>query len=320
MTKSTSSVSNSKSKLPFSFDQIFAQKQGVEQARPDSETVVASDGVELSVAVYEPNDNVMNEVGIAFVFYHGGGAHSGAGYQDLARNLSQVYGIAVYLPDIRGHGNSGGPRGDSPSKEQVWMDVDSVLEFVTARRPQTKKLYLGGHSSGGGLVVNYATVHKAMYKLSPIAGYILVAPELGYKSETARPNRTDFASVSLAPFIFNAIFGILGHSKAVRFHYPPDLLESDPGMVGFNTVNMANAITPEGPLEQMKQLSEGPPPLGLWVGAEDELFVPEKVTAYIETKGPKCSKNIAEIVSEKNHLGIVVGIHQRIGNWITQQD
>jgi len=298
------------SKQPFSFAEIFAQKK--EQAPPDSATIIASDGVKLFVAIYEPlsqQENINETDNISLVLYHGGGCHSGAGYQDLARNLSQTIGVAVYLPDLRGHGASGGPRGDAPSKEQVWKDVDSVLDFVSLRKPNTI-LYLGGHSSGGGLVVNYATKHAN--KRLNIDGCILVAPELGYRSGTARSDRNDFARINALAFIVNGILGVMGHSKAVRFEYPPELLASDAGMVGFNTVNMANAITPENPKEQMHQLCNEKP-VGLWIGADDELFVTEKVTAFVE------NGNTAEIVPEKNHLGILIGIYSKIGLWIQRQ-
>merc|ERR1711933_414417 len=147
------------------------------------------------------------------------------------------------------------------------------------------RIVLGGHSSGGGLVLNYATSSRPRNNAVPkIAGYVLVAPELGYKSGTARPGRTDFATVNILAFIANGIFGILGHSKAVRFRYPASILEDDPGMVGFNTVNMANAITPEHPREQMATLCCGPStPVGLWVGADDELFVADTVAGFVAT-------------------------------------
>merc|ERR1739848_309117 len=115
------------------------------------------------MTIYEPT--MMPATSTALLFYHGGGAHSGGGYQHLARGLANNFGMSVYLPDIRGHGASGGPRGDAPSKNQVWKDIDVALEFVSKRELQkfpgsTRRLFLGGHSSGGGLVVNYATKHS----------------------------------------------------------------------------------------------------------------------------------------------------------------
>ncbi|MEC0174123.1 hypothetical protein P4H83_04455 [Paenibacillus favisporus] len=52
------------------------------------------------------------------LFYHGSGANSGAGYEPIGEQLSQNYGIAAFLPDIRGHGLSDGPRGDAKNPRE----------------------------------------------------------------------------------------------------------------------------------------------------------------------------------------------------------
>eukprot|EP00571_Detonula_confervacea_P002540 CAMPEP_0172318312 /NCGR_PEP_ID=MMETSP1058-20130122/34509_1 /TAXON_ID=83371 /ORGANISM="Detonula confervacea, Strain CCMP 353" /LENGTH=347 /DNA_ID=CAMNT_0013033115 /DNA_START=24 /DNA_END=1067 /DNA_ORIENTATION=- len=341
--------SNSKNNhLCFSFSEILAQQQD-EQARQDPVKVAASDGVEIAITVYEPPvvaKEQQTTSSTALVFYHGGGAHSGAGYQNLARGIAKNFGTTVYLPDLRGHGASGGPRGDAPSKEQVWRDVDTVLGFVAdhmkqnqKQNKQTSKIFLGGHSSGGGLVVNYSTAKEEAGSktetpsLVGVDGYVLVSPELGYKSGTAKPGRFDFASVNMPAFVANGIFGILGHYRAVKFRYPQEILEADEGMVAFNTVNMAKAITPESPREQMQAMGKANSensgndknteptsgkPIGLWVGSEDELFVPEKVTDFIPKRDN--DNNTGEVVPGKNHLGILVGIHERIGQWIIKQN
>jgi len=363
---------------PFSFQELFAQRESRQD--DDSSTiqttdtvVVASDGVELAVHIYEPSaaskkknsnsnhNSNHNHSNTALVFYHGGGAHAGAGYQYLAGGLAERYAVTVYLPDLRGHGSSGGPRGDAPSKEQVWKDVDAVLEFVAETNNNNNNknngtnIFLGGHSSGGGLVVNYATEGRQRNRAAaaaaattagvavvgvgvvPIGGYVLVSPELGYKSGTARPGRTDFAKVNVFAFLLNAIFGILGHSRAVRFRYPRELLDKDGGMVAFNTVHMANAITPETPREQMRAMCDSNGnsndnttattttttiPVGLWIGSDDELFVAESVADFVkiskDDNNSSSISNTAEILPGKNHLGILVEIHEAIGQWITQ--
>ena len=331
----------SSSNDPFSFTELLASKDD-DQAKQDPVKVLSSDGVELAVFVYKPPATVVQNykanatanANTALVFYHGGGAHAGAGYQNIARGLAEKFGIVVYLPDLRGHGSSGGARGDAPSKEQVWRDVDTVLEFVAAKHDASnRRIFLGGHSSGGGLVVNYATAaQEGIAALAPsaasilrnIEGYVLVSPELGYSSGTARPNRTDFATVNLLTFIANGIFGVLGHSKAVKFNYPSELLEADKGMVGFNTINMANAITPETAAEQMQAMGKNHidndvprKPIGLWVGSSDELFDAEKVVGLVPKKNHDKDNIIGEILPGKNHLGILVGVHEYIGPWIT---
>ena len=316
-------------KSPFSFEELFAQQH----AEPDDDailpatvTVTASDGVALAVHVYAPPDAsaaTASATATALVFYHGGGAHAGAGYEAFARGLA-ARGTVLYLPDLRGHGASGGPRGDAPSKEQVWRDVDAVLAHAAATHPGGR-VVLGGHSSGGGLVVNYATHGDAAGGAGAgAAAYVLVAPELGYRSGTARPGRTDFATVNVPAFLAHGLFGILGHSRAVRFRYPPALLADDPGMVGFNTVHVANAITPERPREQLMQMraargSDGrPPPLGLWIGADDELLDAGRVADLVATAAGDDDGGdvVAEVLPGKNHLGILVDVHERIGSWL----
>lgn len=315
------------SNQPFSFSEILAPSSDAGD-KPDTTEpvkVLASDGVELSIRIYKPPPSTPQKE-IALLFYHGGGAYSGGGYQYLAKGLSEQYGVTVYLPDLRGHGDSGGERGDAPSKEQVWRDIDTAVEFVANKHKQQQnkfagkpfQIYLGGHSSGGGLVVNYATERNDKNnKSGMIEGYVLVSPELGYMSGTARPNRKEFARVNIFAFIANGIFGVLGHNKAVRFNYPVELLQQDKGLVGFNTVNMANAITPETPKEQMASMctSDDSKPVGLWVGSDDELFDANKVADFV----PDTDHNTGTVLPEKNHLGILVDIHEKIGPWITGQ-
>jgi len=301
------------SSAPFSFEGLEGSEGSV--ASPPPIKIRATDGVDISLSVYRPSEEAQG-VKAALIFYHGGGAHSRAGYGTLGRGLATENGIAGYMPDLRGHGASGGPRGDTPSSEQVLRDVASVVDYVRTQESDVP-IFLGGHSSGGGLVVNYAAWSKRSAEPPP-AGYVLVAPQLGYKSETSRTRETkngrpDFARVSILPFILNGVFGACGHSKAVRFSYPPSVVEEH-GVVGYNTVNMANAITPETPREQMEGMGR---PVGLWIGSDDELFVPERVVEYAKRTGAE--RNHGEIVEGATHLGILANEHvcASIGEWIT---
>lgn len=318
---------------PFSFAEINDPKNHRDDLEEDETiSVDAGDGTKLSVRVFRPTASGNGTT--VLVFYHGGGAHSGAGYQMLARGLSSGYGITVYLPDIRGHGSSGGDRGDAPSPDAVWSDVDSVLERVKSLHENDgdTKIYLGGHSSGGGLVVNYGSWRTKRNEGGvPLEGYVLVAPMLGHKSATDRPDQPAFASANVLYFILNGIFGVLGHSKGVKFNYPKDVLEGDPGMVAFNTVNMACAITPESPKEQILAMANGgDTPIALWIGAGDELFLPEAVVSMVPTNasataatdaegtGSAHERNTSVVLPGETHLGILVKAHEKVGPWITE--
>ena len=211
------------------------------------------------------------------LFYHGGGTHSGAGYQFLGSGLQNEFDIAVYMPDIRGHGASEGPSGDTPNPKQVWKDIITFIKHIHAEFPQLP-LFLGGHSSGAGLILNYASQPNHEF----IDNYIFLSPEFGFRSKTARPSlATSFATVNTLPFIINAMSGGLlsGHSRAVWFNYPAELLASEKGLVSTYSVNMANAITPYAPHQQFTKIDIA---FGLWIGADDELILPNMVLAFAD--------------------------------------
>lgn len=130
------------------------------------------------------------------IFYHGGGAHSGAGYAHLAAGLRDGSGVAVYTPDIRGHGHSQGERGDAPSTEQLFRDVDGFVDLVRGAHPD-RPLFVGGHSSGAGLVLNYATWRGVLRSMDTCSS-LLSSASVPKRSATRR--ETDpVLSLSRAP-------------------------------------------------------------------------------------------------------------------------
>lgn len=71
----------------------------------------AADGIDLAYEVFTPR----GEFSDLLVFYHGGGSNMQAGYDRLAFELVRRAPLAVCLPDMRGHGASGGRRGHAGS-------------------------------------------------------------------------------------------------------------------------------------------------------------------------------------------------------------
>mmetsp|Transcript_135336 Transcript_135336/g.191470 ORF Transcript_135336/g.191470 Transcript_135336/m.191470 type:complete len:298 (+) Transcript_135336:48-941(+) len=265
--------------------------------------IKATDGIQLAVRVYSPPSPKA-----ILVFYHGGGAHSGAGYHILAHELSWTYNIKVYTPDIRGHGQSEGPRGDSPTVEQIHKDIDNVLEYARTESDNNVPLFCGGHSSGGGLIIQYATKYSKSKYQNDINGYLLLSPQLGPNSNVDRNDNTPgFCKVSVLPFILNGIFGIMGHYPAVQFQYSEKVL-NESGNIPYNTVNMANAISPTEPSKQLQEMSEdNNNNIHLWIGQDDELFDSEKVQKLYEH---------TTIVKGGTHLGILVNAHNLLGPWL----
>ena len=274
----------------------------------DLETLIAGDGVTLAYRRYAPA-----APRAALLFYHGGGAHSGAGYQHLGTGLQKRYDTVVYTPDLRGHGASGGPRGDAPSPEQVWADITTFITYIRAEWPQLP-LVLGGHSSGAGLALNY--VSQAGHET--VNGYAFLSPQLGARAQIDRPSlAAPFVAVDASAFAAYAASGgsSHGHDHAVRFNYPPELLAADPGLVAAITVTMSVALTPSAPREQFAALDR---PFGLWIGSEDELFLPDKVLAFGDLAAAVRADSEADGIPGGRHLSVLVTAHETIGPWIAQ--
>ncbi len=238
------------------------------------------------------------------LFIHGGGAHGKLGYSYLAQTLKDSFQVETYLLDLRGHGLSDGQRGGTPSSKAVWKDLKSFIKLIKAQ--SSKPVYLAGHSSGAGLVLNYNNWKKK----ESVDGYFFVAPEFGYKSDTEKENRVSFAKVKVWKFVLNGMTGglLFGNSYAVYFNYPQTILEQQPLIVNKITVNMANALTPKKPKKQFTNITQ---PTGLFVGENDELFDTKKVLAYGRLSNN--SKSTSKVITDKTHLSILIDIGNELG-------
>ncbi|BBP92112.1 hypothetical protein BsIDN1_57300 [Bacillus safensis] len=87
------------------------------------------------------------------ILIHGGGAHSLAGYEHIAHTLQHEFHVNTFLLDLRGHGHSDGKKGDTPNITDVWQDISQIVDAV--KQKQKGAVYLCGHSSGAGLLLNY---------------------------------------------------------------------------------------------------------------------------------------------------------------------
>lgn len=93
----------------------------------------------------------------ALVVVHGLGEHSGR-YNALAHALVAA-GFSYYSFDLRGHGKSGGPRGDVHKFDDYLYDLNRFLAVVRQRETHLP-IFLMGHSLGGILAVLYALDHQ----------------------------------------------------------------------------------------------------------------------------------------------------------------
>ena len=86
--------------------------------------LTASDGINLFVRNHQ-----IKESKITIILIHGLEEHSGR-YIDFIQEFNSQQ-ISVFAMDTRGHGNSGGKRGHSPSYDQLMDDIQSFIYFIT---------------------------------------------------------------------------------------------------------------------------------------------------------------------------------------------
>lgn len=269
------------------------------------ETVSADDGIKLAYRLYAPRNPQAT-----LIFYHGGGAHSAAGLQHLAQALSDRYQIAVITPDIRGHGESEGNRGSAPKTAAVFDDVSNMIE-VAQQRFAELPIYLGGHASGAGLALNY----QGYPQREVVDGLVMLAPDMGPSIDTRRANGVVFAKIQTGRLLVNALTAgkAMGTAPASIFNYPADQYLKDSKLISGHTVNMAAAVTPRKPKDQLAELKI---PVGVWVGSEDEVLDPAKLTDLV--KASARLRTAASLPGE-NHLSVLLKAADVMGPWIQEQ-
>ena len=106
------------------------------------------------------------------VVAHGLGEHSGR-YGNVVNRLLPV-NYSIWIPDHRGHGQSGGKRGHVLNFEQYLLDLRLVVEMVRAGLPEGRRVFLLGHSMGGLIALYFAQQNPDL-----IDGVIASSPGLG---------------------------------------------------------------------------------------------------------------------------------------------
>jgi alpha-beta hydrolase superfamily lysophospholipase len=182
----------------------LARSLGGEEAA--SGVVQASDGIELR---YLRWSSEQREVWAALVFLHGIASHAGW-FGETASDLASK-GVAVYGPDRRGSGRSGGRRGHLARYERAIDDIDDVIGVV-APEQQGKPLFLAASSWAAKLGLVYSARRAARF-----SGLVLLGPGL-------------FPRINLT---FARQLGVVvGHTIAptarIRIPLTPEMYTTDP--------------------------------------------------------------------------------------------
>jgi alpha-beta hydrolase superfamily lysophospholipase len=134
----------------------------------------SADGVRLHYCVSGPGPH---EAAALVIIVHGF-AEYGARYERLMLALAEA-GIRSVAVDLRGHGRSGGPRGQLRSFDDYVSDVEAACEVLV--QGSAAPLVVFGHSLGGPVAVLYALRHQAA-----MSGLALSAPFFALGTATPR--------------------------------------------------------------------------------------------------------------------------------------
>jgi acylglycerol lipase len=177
----------------------------------ESRFLTASDGVNLHYLRWSSG---RSPPWAAIIFLHGIASHAGW-FGETATDLDSR-GVAVYGPDRRGSGRSGGPRGHLERYGRALDDVEEMVRLVSSEH-RTTPIFLAASSWAAKLAVVYAA-----HRPASLSGLLLLGPGL-------------LPRVSLSPA--RQFFVVVGHLVAPTARLPipltPELYTANPPYVDF---------------------------------------------------------------------------------------
>ncbi len=276
----------------------------------------------IAYRVILPSDG---EIKTIVAFIHGTAAQSKL-YLPLADSL-RVRGIGAALIDLRGHGLSGGARGDSPSADALVRDVRLFLDTLRRDFPNAK-IVLGGHSLGAGLClkfVDYFAERKKLYR--PPDGLLLMSggflPSDTCSAEEVQERRKRllgraFARIDGAAFAAVLPASILNlRPHPIEVLLPDDSLAQAAARDGLLTVTYSiQFLLAAFPANVAQAYQKLKCPTLLIVGRQDEIAR----TCDAEHAFKRLSVEPRElfIVGDANHINVIWKSAGAIADWLKE--
>jgi alpha-beta hydrolase superfamily lysophospholipase len=249
----------------------------------------ARDGTSLSYRRYNHDGDRVA------VLIHGSSGES-SGMHALARALHEA-GFAVYVPDLRGHGNDG-RLGDIDYPGQLDDDLVDLMQIVGQEHPSAR-VDLIGHSSGGGFVLRIAESGNGFL----FARFVLLSPALHFGAPTWRPRAGGWAAAFIPRIVGLTIlrrFGVtwFQHLPSVAFAVADDAPVRLAPTYSFVMQN--NFAAPNHDLERLGQVGA---PLFVLIGDQDEIFYADRFAPLFQAHRPGTPVTLLPGV---NHMGMIV--------------
>lgn len=226
------------------------------------------DNTQISWRAWLPDTPVKGVVALS----HGYGEHSGR-YEHVGDKLTGT-GYALYALDHRGHGQSGGGRGQIPSYDCLLDDYGTLIGMAQDRHPDVP-LFIYGHSMGGNIALSYAVDRP-----DGLAGVMVTGPLLRF-TDAAPAWKITMAKIigSVAPTI--TLSGNVETTSICRDPLVVDAYEADPLVHDQMSARLGKALIERGEylLEHADKLAI---PALLMHGTADQLTSPVATRQFAE--------------------------------------
>lgn len=165
----------------------------------------------LDVSYYPSNEDTV------LILIHGSGWHSRY-FLPMARIAATENLAHVFTPDLRGHGERPAKRGDIDYIDQLEDDLADLISITETRHPGAR-IILGGHSSGGGLVIRFGSGRYG----ECVSSYLLLSLFLKYNAATMKPGSGGWAHANLPRIVGLSMSNNIG----LRFLNGLDVIDFD---------------------------------------------------------------------------------------------
>lgn len=250
----------------------------------------ARDGTSLAYRRYPARQSPS---GRAAILIHGSSGSSVA-VHPLAKALAER-GVESFVPDIRGHGSSG-TRGDIGYLGQLDDDFADLVAHIRAGGTASP-LTLAGHSSGGGFALRIAgSANQGL-----LTRTVLLAPYLGTKAASTRPNAGGWASPDIPRIVGLSILRSFGMKCCEQL--PVIAFAVPPGSTRILTAEYSYRLLMNfgSNRDYRVDLDAAKGPITLISGANDELMLADK---YPEVMQGKANVDV-RLLDNVNHMDVV---------------
>lgn len=259
--------------------------------------ITTTDGETLFLREWKPDSIPPAKKGIAVLIFHGFTAYSGP-YNMAGIPISEG-GYTTFGLDYRGHGLSGGNRGDTPGKDRFIADLAESVKYI--KTLGFSKVIILGHSLG---VASAICATDAVP--NEVAGLILLSGAYEGRKGLTKPPSLFQKTRILASSIFRPSY------PAVEY-YRDGMTVSPDTLFNFRYTLRFLTMMDVKQLRLPKDLNI---PVLVGVGDKDELFEVDKVRAFYDSI-PGNKKEFM-ILKDATHAKISRDNWEQVVDWLNR--